>query len=243
VRVAFHEARGRYEYRRIHVVLARDGTKVSEKVIRRLMKEENLVVVGPKKRKYSAYKGEISPAVPNLIRRDFHAAAPNAKWLTDITEFHIPAGRVYLSTIIDCFDGMVVSWSIGTSPNADLVTFDRSLFLFLGVSGFARTVPIMERAVVSYSLTHSLSAFLDGYPNSRLTAAESRPDRLHTLFQCVHGHPPVSSESRFLSAPPCGDFILSGYTVLTTLLAYGLHNFVSYPYTFGLAYSRSAQNH
>lgn len=175
VRVAFHEARGRYEYRRIHVVLARDGTKVSEKVIRRLMKEENLVVVGPKKRKYSAYKGEISPAVPNLIRRDFHAAAPNAKWLTDITEFHIPAGRVYLSTIIDCFDGMVVSWSIGTSPNADLVTFDRSLFLFLGVSGFARTVPIMERAVVSYSLTHSLSAFLDGYPNSRLTAAESRP--------------------------------------------------------------------
>lgn len=43
------------------------------------------------------------------------------KWLTDITEFQIPAGKVYLSLIIDCFDGMVISWSIGTQPDAGLV--------------------------------------------------------------------------------------------------------------------------
>nr|MCR4651880.1 IS3 family transposase [Lachnospiraceae bacterium] len=43
------------------------------------------------------------------------------KWLTDITEFHIPAGKVYLSPIIDCFDGLPVSWTIGTSPDAELV--------------------------------------------------------------------------------------------------------------------------
>ena len=41
--------------------------------------------------------------------------------LTDITEFQIPAGKVYLSPMIDCFDGMVVSWSIGTRPDAELV--------------------------------------------------------------------------------------------------------------------------
>ena len=46
---------------------------------------------------------------------------PNLKWLTDITEFGIPAGKVYLSPIIDCFDGFPVSWTIGTSPDADLV--------------------------------------------------------------------------------------------------------------------------
>jgi transposase InsO family protein len=56
-----------------------------------------------------------------IINRDFQAAAPNEKWLTDITEFQIPAGKVYLSPIIDCFDGMVVSWTIGTSPDAELV--------------------------------------------------------------------------------------------------------------------------
>lgn len=42
-------------------------------------------------------------------------------WLTDITEFHIPAGKIYLSSIIDCFDGIPVSWTIGISPDADLV--------------------------------------------------------------------------------------------------------------------------
>ncbi len=41
--------------------------------------------------------------------------------MTDITEFRIPAGKVYLSPIIDCFDGIVVSWSISTQPNAELV--------------------------------------------------------------------------------------------------------------------------
>ena len=46
---------------------------------------------------------------------------PNEKWLTDITEFQTPTGKVYLSPIIDCFDWMVVSWTIGTSPDAELV--------------------------------------------------------------------------------------------------------------------------
>jgi putative transposase len=81
-----------------------------------------------KKRKYNAYQGENAPAADNLIKRDFHAEAPNVKWITDITEFSIPAGKVYLSPIVDCFDGLVVSWSIGTSPNAELAnsTLDRA---------------------------------------------------------------------------------------------------------------------
>ena len=44
-----------------------------------------------------------------LIKRDFHVDSPNSKWLTDITEFAIPAGKLYLSPVIDCFDGMVVT--------------------------------------------------------------------------------------------------------------------------------------
>ena len=40
--------------------------------------------------------------------------------MTDLTEFRIPAGKVYLSPVIDCYDGMPVSWTIGTSPNAEL---------------------------------------------------------------------------------------------------------------------------
>lgn len=117
---AFDESRKTYGYRRIHSVLKSNNTKVSEKVIRNLMKEENLVVYTKKKRKYNSYKGEITPAVENVIDRDFHADLPNEKWLTDITEFHIPDGKIYLSPVIDCFDGLPVSWTIGVSPDSEL---------------------------------------------------------------------------------------------------------------------------
>lgn len=117
----FSKNRCVYGYRRIHASLRNSGTKCSEKIIRRIMSEEGLVVQGKVRRRYSSYLGEISPAVPNLLERDFHADKPNQKWLTDLCEFQIPAGKVYLSPMVDCFDGMVVSWTIGTSPNAELV--------------------------------------------------------------------------------------------------------------------------
>ena len=116
----FTDARERYGYRRIHISFRNKGIIVSEKVVRKIMAEEHLVVPFVKKRKYSSYLGEVSPAVDNIIARDFHADAPNEKWLTDLTEFHIPAGKIYLSPILDCFDGLPVAWTIGTSPNAEL---------------------------------------------------------------------------------------------------------------------------
>ncbi|MBR1598934.1 MAG: IS3 family transposase [Lachnospiraceae bacterium] len=120
IKTLFVSNKERYGYRRIHCLLKRDGITVSEKIVRKIMKDEQLIVKTAKKRKYNSYKGEISPEVENIINRDFSAHKPNEKWLTDITEFHIPAGKIYLSPIIDCFDGMAVSWTIGTSPNAEL---------------------------------------------------------------------------------------------------------------------------
>ena len=62
----------------------------------------------------------MSEAPENIVGRDFHAGKPNELWLTDSTEFKIPAGKVYLSPILDCFDGKLVSWSIGEHPTAKL---------------------------------------------------------------------------------------------------------------------------
>ena len=118
----FHENKNRYGYRRIHGILKRSNISISEKIVRRIMREEHLEVLGANKRKtYNSYRGEISPSVPNLLQRDFHADKINEKWLTDITEFAIPAGKVYLSVIVDCFDGMIIAWTIGTTPDSVLV--------------------------------------------------------------------------------------------------------------------------
>lgn len=121
VRLIFNQSERRYGYRRVHAKIIANGTIISEKVIRKLMAQEKLIAITPVKRKYSSYKGEIGPVTGNLIQRDFQAGSPNQKWLTDITEFHIPAGKAYLSPIIDCFDGLPVAWSISASPNAELV--------------------------------------------------------------------------------------------------------------------------
>ena len=61
---------------------------------------------------------DISSDEINQLKAQIQA---NEKWLTDITEFAIPAGKVYLSPIVDCFDGLLVNWTISTSPDALLV--------------------------------------------------------------------------------------------------------------------------
>lgn len=124
IRKLFNDNKGRYGSRRIWALLTKGEHPIvlSEKVVRRIMKEEGLVVKYRNKPKYKSYQGEITPAVPNLVNRDFHSDKPNQLWLTDITEFAIPAGKIYLSPIVDCFDGMIVTWTIGTNPSADLAT-------------------------------------------------------------------------------------------------------------------------
>ncbi len=127
----FERNKRRYGYRRIYASLKNNGIVLSEKVVRRIMREENLISKTIKMRKYNSYHGEISPAVPNILQRNFKADKPNEKWVTDITEFSIPAGKIYLSPMVDCFDGAVVSWTISTSPNAELVNkmLDKAVFI------------------------------------------------------------------------------------------------------------------
>lgn len=109
-----------YGYRRLHAMLRQEGLRLSEKVVRRLMAEEQLVASRYRRQRYSSYCGEIGPAPDNLLARDFKAAQPNQKWLTGITEFQLPAGKVWLSPVVGCFDGKVVSWSLSTRPDAEL---------------------------------------------------------------------------------------------------------------------------
>ena len=61
----------------------------------------------------------------NILNREFHADAPNQKWLTDVTEFKYYEGdtkhRIYLSAILDLYDRRIVAYTIGDSNNNYLV--------------------------------------------------------------------------------------------------------------------------
>lgn len=124
---AFEDNGGTYGYRRLlPEVNDAPGIEVGEWTVRKIMKERDLVACAPRrKRGYSPYAGEVSEAPENTCldekgRHHFSADKPNEPWITDITEFRIPAGKCYPSPIIDCFDGMPIGWSIGASPDAEL---------------------------------------------------------------------------------------------------------------------------
>ena len=102
VREAFGNGKRRYGYRRIHLELKGMGIVASAKRIMRLMTGHGLAPLFKSAKRYSSYKGEPDKAPANLVDRDFHAERPNTLWVTDLTEFSIPAGKAYLSPVIDC---------------------------------------------------------------------------------------------------------------------------------------------
>ena len=117
---AFENSEKRYGYKRVHLELQGMGITVSAKRVMKLMTKHGMVLLFKSAKRYSSYKGELTRAPENLVNRDFHADGPNMLWVTDLTEFSIPAGKAYLSPLIDCYDGLPVAWTIGTSPNAEL---------------------------------------------------------------------------------------------------------------------------
>ena len=128
--IASFEASGAtYGYRRVYADVNAGRPpedRIGEWTVRAIMREEHLQARMPRRRRrYSSYAGEITEAPPNLLRDEeghhhFRAKRPNEVWVTDITEFSIPAGKVYLSPIIDCFDGCPIAWSQSRRPDAEL---------------------------------------------------------------------------------------------------------------------------
>ena len=126
----YNENKGRYGYRRITLVLKSQGEAINHKRVKRLMKVLGLFGVTPKA-KYKSYKGDMNGTCKNLLldkkvdevnhkttyERNFKTTGCNQKWATDVSEFHISAGKLYLSPIIDMHNGEIVSFDISSNPN------------------------------------------------------------------------------------------------------------------------------
>ena len=111
----YQEHQGRYGYRRITMELHNRGYRINHKTVQRLMRKLNLKCM-VRIKKYRSYKGEIGKIAPNILKRDFHASAPNQKWTTDITEFSLFGAKLYLSPILDMYNGEIISYNISERP-------------------------------------------------------------------------------------------------------------------------------
>ena len=115
IKQIYHQHKGRFGYRRITLLLKGKGILINHKTVLRLMK-----VLGIKSiirvKKYKSYRGEQGRIAPNVLERNFKAVIPNQKWATDVTEFNVSGHKLYLSPIIDLFNGEIVSYDISERP-------------------------------------------------------------------------------------------------------------------------------
>jgi putative transposase len=111
----YHKHKGRLGYRRITLLLKEKGIIINHKTVLRLMK-----VLGIKSiirvKKYKSYRGEQGRIAPNILERNFKAVIPNQKWATDVTEFNVSGNKLYLSPIIDLFNGEIISYDLSERP-------------------------------------------------------------------------------------------------------------------------------
>ena len=126
----FYENNGRYGFRRVTLELRERGTLVNKKKAHRLMKKLGLKGKRPKL-KYHSYKGDMNGVVKNLLldkvldddhhktyyKRNFSITRCNEIWTTDVSMFRIPAGKLYLSPIMDINNREIVAYSISESSN------------------------------------------------------------------------------------------------------------------------------
>ncbi len=111
----YHENKGRYGYRRITMELRNRGYIVNHKTVQKLMSQLGLKCM-VRIKKYKSYRGKVGKIAPNLLKRNFKANKPNQKWVTDVTEFSIFGSKLYLSPILDLYNGEIVSYNLSERP-------------------------------------------------------------------------------------------------------------------------------
>ena len=120
IRQIYNDSKGRYGYRRITKELKKTH-KINHKTVQRLMRQMG-IFCRVRMKKYNSFRGEVGRVAPNLLERDFKADKPNQKWVTDVTEFSLFGTKLYLSPIIDLFNGEVVAYDLSYHPNLKQVT-------------------------------------------------------------------------------------------------------------------------
>lgn len=116
----YHKHKGCYGYRRITATLRQSGMTINHKKVQRLMGELSLCA-RIRQKKYQSYKGAYGKVAPNLLHRRFTAAQPNEKWVTDVTEFRVLDKKLYLSPVMDLYNGEIIAYQMDNRPSYQMV--------------------------------------------------------------------------------------------------------------------------
>ncbi len=115
------DSQGTYGAPRVHAELADQGIHVGCKRVSRLMKSVGLAGVSRRKAPRTTRRRDDARPAPDLVDRDFSAAAPNRLWVADITYLPTWAGFLYLAVVLDAFSRRIVGWAMAPHMRTKLV--------------------------------------------------------------------------------------------------------------------------
>lgn len=120
IQTIYANHKGRYGYRRVTAAIRNLGYVVNHKTVQKQMTQLGLKsLVRPKK--YRSYKPGIGQAVDNVLQRRFKAQAINQKWVTDVTEFNVAGEKLYLSPVMDLYNGEIIAFETSKRPVYSMV--------------------------------------------------------------------------------------------------------------------------
>lgn len=128
IKSIYHLHKGRYGYRRITLHMKNEGVIINHKTVFKLMGVLGLRSL-IRRKKYRSYRGETGIIAPNLLQRDFKSNQPCQKWATDVTEFKVKDKKLYLSPVIELFNGEIIGYNLSESPDFKQISdmLDRTL--------------------------------------------------------------------------------------------------------------------
>ncbi len=113
VRALFDASKKRYGSPRVWEDLREEEIRVGRKRVARLMQEQGLRARARKRYKSTTMSDHDQPVAANILNREFHASAPNRRWVGDTTEFVVgSSGKLFLAVILDLFSRFAVGWAI-----------------------------------------------------------------------------------------------------------------------------------
>jgi putative transposase len=112
---------GCYGSPRIHIELKAQGRGESRGRIERLMRRYGIraIMAKPRRLRTTDSRHDL-PIAPNLLDRNFTAAAPNRVWLADITYIETAEGWLYLATVLDIYSRRIVGWAMRDHLRSEL---------------------------------------------------------------------------------------------------------------------------
>lgn len=122
VRKAFDESDETYGHRRVHAQLVRWNVGCTPELVRSIMRELGLVACQPRPWRHNLTESDpCASPIPDLVCRDFTAAAPGQKMVGDISYIPTWEGWLYLATVIDCHTKEVVGWAMDDHYKTPLI--------------------------------------------------------------------------------------------------------------------------